>query len=118
MTTVEKLATAALQRDSLRLRSLVQDLLVGDRALHTLPRPVTDDPRVLAIAAALLELLASRTDQPPPAWTAEIGALPEPFFLLDAALRMPRLRELCETESPEPLRRRRLYAPPDFLTFA
>jgi hypothetical protein len=118
MTSVEALATAALQRDSLRLRSLAQDLLTSEQTLEALPRPATDDPRLLVIAAAILELLASRVGQRAPAWTAEIGSLPEPLFLLEAAQRMPRLRELCEKESPEPLRKRHLYAPPDFLTFA
>jgi hypothetical protein len=31
---------------------------------------------------------------------------------------MPRLRRLCESEGPEPLRRRGLFAPPEFLTHA
>jgi hypothetical protein len=30
---------------------------------------------------------------------------------------MKRLRTLCETQSPEPLRRQNLYTPPDFLKF-
>jgi hypothetical protein len=43
--------------------------------------------------------------------------LPEPIFLLEAAARMKRLRALCETQSPEPLRKRGFYAPPNFLEF-
>jgi hypothetical protein len=35
-----------------------------------------------------------------------------------AAETLPRLRRLCEEEGPEPLRRRGLLAPPDFLTAA
>jgi hypothetical protein len=31
---------------------------------------------------------------------------------------MKRLRTLCETQAPEPMRKRRLYAPPIFLEFA
>lgn len=31
---------------------------------------------------------------------------------------MPRLRRSCEAEGPEPLRVRRIYAPPEFLTAA
>jgi hypothetical protein len=42
----------------------------------------------------------------------------EAVFLVRAAESMPRLRRLCEEQSPEPLRRRRLLAPPDFLTAA
>ena len=42
-----------------------------------------------------------------------------PAYKFDAAAEtMPRLRRACETEGPEPLRRRRLLAPPEFLTSA
>jgi hypothetical protein len=37
---------------------------------------------------------------------------------LKSAQTMRRLRETCIAESPLPLRRRGLYAPADFLTFA
>jgi hypothetical protein len=117
MVRVEPLVEAALQRDNLRLRSLAQDLLRSDIRLAQVPRPRTDDQRVLAIAAALLELLAERSGQPAPAWTSNVGAIPEPMFLLEAATRMKRLRTLCETSSPMPLKKRQLYAPPDFLKF-
>ena len=118
MVTLEMLAETALQRDSLHLRSLVQDFVRDHPRLTTIPRPWIDNQQILGTAAALLELLAQRTGQPAPAWTQDIGALPEPVFLLEAATRMKRLRALCEAEAPEPLRKRGLYAPPDFLTFA
>jgi hypothetical protein len=72
----------------------------------------------MAIAAGIAELLAERNAQEPPPWTRPIPAAAEPVFLVKAAQRMPRLRRLCEEEGPEPLRRRRLLAPPDFLTAA
>jgi len=118
MVTLEALAEAALQRDSLHLRSLVQDFVREHPQLTTIPRPRIDNQQILGTAAALLELLAQRTGQPAPPWTREIGAVPEPVYLLEAATRMKRLRALCEAEAPEPLRKRGLYAPPDFLTFA
>ena len=117
MVTLEALAEAALRRDSLQLRSLAQDLLREYPQLATLPRPPIDDQQILGTAAALLELLAQRSGQPAPAWTREVGPVLEPVFLLEAATRMKRLRALCESEAPEPLRKRGLYAPPDFLTF-
>ena len=86
--------------------------------LSDVPRPTSHDSRLMVTAAALVELLALRRQQEPPGWTKTIGALSEPFFLLEAALTMKRLRQLCETQSPEPLQRRRLYAPPNFLEFA
>ena len=118
MVKIEALAEAALQHQSLRLRSLAQELLQTDLPLTSISRPQTEDPRLLALAAGLLELLALHTNQAAPTWTDEIGGSPEPFFLLQAALRMKRLRDLCERESPEPLRKRNLYAQPDFLSFA
>lgn len=117
MVTIEPLVEAALERDNLRLRSLVQDLLHSNIRLAQIPRPETDDQRALVIAAALLELFAERTGQPAPDWTSSVGATPEPMFLVEAAARMKRLRTLCETAAPIPLRKRRLYAPPDFLAF-
>jgi hypothetical protein len=118
MATLEALAEAALRRESLRLRSLTQDFIRDHPQLASIPRPAIDDPQILGTAAALLELLAQHTGQTAPAWTREIGAVPEPMFLLEAATRMKHLRALCETEAPEPLRKRGLFAPPDFLTFA
>ena len=118
MELIEQLAEAALQRDSLRLRSLVQDITRAGINWSSMPRPRTNDVRLLAIAASLAELLAMRQHQAPPMWTKEIGALKEPFFLLQSAEKMKRLRVLCETQSPEPMRKRHLYAPPNFLEFA
>jgi hypothetical protein len=118
MELIEQLAQTALNRDHLTLRSLVQDLTRSKTDFGKLPRPATTDSRLLVIGAALTELLAQRNHQTPPAWTKEIGALKEPFFLLESALTMKRLRTLCETQSPEPMRKRLLYAPPHFLEFA
>ncbi len=118
MELIEQLAEAALQRDSLRLRSLVQDIARANVNWSLILRPKTNDLRLLALSASLAELLASRQKQEPPAWTKEIEALQEPFYLLQSAEKMKRLRLLCETQSPEPMRKRLLYAPPNFLEFA
>jgi hypothetical protein len=118
MDPIEQLAEAALQRDSLRLRNLVQDMTRAKMDWSALPRPQSKDARLLAIAASLAELLATRQNQMPPSWTKEIGALHEPFYLLRSAETMKRLRVLCETQAPEPMRKRHLYAPPNFLEFA
>ena len=118
MEPIEQLAQAALERDHLKLRSLVQDFVRAKTDFGKLPHPSTTDARLLVVSAALTELLAQRNNQSPPAWTKEIGALKEPFFLLESAATMKRLRTLCETQSPEPMRKRLLYAPPHFLAFA
>lgn len=118
MVQIEQIAKAALQREGLQLRSLVQDFLRSKSTLADVPPPPTDNEAVLAMSAALLELLALRTGQEPPNWTADVGAVKEPFYLLESAAYMKRLRQLCRQESPEPLRKRRFYAPPDYLAFA
>jgi hypothetical protein len=118
MVSIEEVAEAALRRDNLTLRWLVQDFLRDHPHLPNVPRPLTENQEILGVAAGILELIAQRTQQLAPIWTRDVGAMPKPFLLLESALRMKRLRALCETESPEPLRRRGLYAPPDFLTFA
>jgi hypothetical protein len=118
MARIEQLAEAALNGESLLLRSLTQDLLREHPNLSEYPTPQTDDSRILAAAASLIELFASRLRQKPPPWTKDVGALPEPIHLLEAAATMKRLRVLCETQAPEPLRKRGFYAPPNFLEFA
>jgi hypothetical protein len=68
--------------------------------------------------ASLPELFVLHLGQTLPRWTKDVGALSEPIYLLKAAASMKRLRELCETEALEPLRKRGFYAPPNFLEFA
>jgi len=112
---VEQLANAALARDPLKVRSLAQDL-VRSSPLSSLERPANSSPEALIVAAALVELLAFRNHVPSPSWTDNVGGLETPFYLLNSADGMPRLRAWCEAESPEPLRRRKLFAPPDYLS--
>jgi hypothetical protein len=118
MTTIDDLADAALSGDALRLRSLAEDWLREVRDFQIVPAPLSNDPTRLAISAALVEMFAERAHQTAPNWTRTVMAAPEPLFLLREAKTMKRLHELCEEQSPLPLRRRRIYAPPDFLTFA
>ena len=117
MVTLEMLARTALRRDSLLLRGLAQSFLEQQPRLTDVPRPTVDDSWILGTSAALLELLAERRGEPAPAWTRDVGPVPQPVLLVEAATRMKRLRLLCETEAPAPLRKRGLYAPPDFLVF-
>jgi hypothetical protein len=113
----QAIAQAALNRDSLRLRELVLELLRSQPDLSLIAPLENASEQERAVLAGILELLAFRRGMVAPGWT--VGAINlEPFFLLAAAEVMPRLRELCESESPEPLRKRHLYAPPNFLEFA
>lgn len=117
MELIEALAQAAWQRDSVTVRHLAQAFIRSQPDFAQLPRPTTQEQDMLIMAAALVELLASRVGQAPPAWTATIGAASEAFYLVAAAESMPRLRQHCMAEAPPPLRQRRLYAPADFLVF-
>lgn len=118
MVRIEQLAEAAINQDALSLRSLTQDLLRERPQLKDFPRPKAVDFPTLAASASLIELFAERLNQEPPAWTREIGALPEPINLVKAAATMKRLRTLCERQAPESLRKRGFYAPPNFLESA
>jgi hypothetical protein len=111
------------------LSELVRAVLSGD-ALHArlwvlaargvvwscVPRPAGLGLDELAVAAALIELLAERDGQAAPGWTASVGAASRPMCLVRNA--GPRMRKRLETESPEPLRRRNLFAPSDYLRAA
>jgi hypothetical protein len=115
MTPLEQIATQILANNPLEVRSLTQDYLRRGALLCVEPAPTSDDPRICAVAAALAELLAARTAQPAPPWANQIGRLPAPLYLVEAATRSPRMRARVEQESPEPLRKRNVFAPPGYL---
>ena len=118
MVLVDELAEVAISGDALLLRSVARDWLRDNRQFPMIPPPKTTDPKRRAVAAALVEMFAERANQSAPHWTRDVVSSPEPLFLLREALKMRRLHQLCEEESPLPLRRRRIYAPPNFLSFA
>lgn len=118
MVKFETIAEAILQGNALGARSLVQDWMSEPAATRDVGRPATTDPVALALAASLMELFAARLGQAIPIWTDSIPALEQPLFPMRASLRMRNLRELCERETPEPLRKRRIFVPPNYLAFA
>ena len=118
MVRIEQLAEAAINHEALLLRSLMQDFLRERPNLREYSRPTAVSFETLAAAASLVELLAERLNQEPPSWTNDVGALPQPIHLVKSAATMKHLRALCEQESPEPLRKRGFFAPPNFLKSA
>ena len=112
------LVGALLARDALSARQWAADAAREGVVWTDMPRPIGCNALELAVAAGVVELFASRSCQAPPSWTETVGCAPDPLYLVRAAETMPRLRLSCETEGPEPLRVRRIYAPPDFLTAA
>jgi hypothetical protein len=115
---IRELVRALLAFDALTARQWVADAVRTSVQWHRLMKPEGLDSTELALAAGLAEVLAARAGQLAPPWTADVPAASVAMYLVRAAHSMPRLRRLCEAEGPEPLRRRGLYAPPDFLTFA
>lgn len=115
---LEDLVRALVRNDALAARQWVADAIRARLDWQSVPRPADLDALGLAIAAGVAELLAARTGQEPPPWTKAVPAAPQPFLLVRAAGWMPRLRRICEVEGPEPLRKRALLAPPEFLTTA
>jgi hypothetical protein len=115
MTPLEQIATQILAKNPLEVRSLVQDYLRRGAPLGLEHAPTSGDPRVCAVAAAIAELFAARTSQQAPAWANQIGRLVTPVYLVEAAARSPKLRARIERESPEPLRRRNVFAPASYL---
>ncbi len=117
MPKIEELARSALEQNALELRALVLVFIEEHPMISDIQRPDSTDERILAAAASLIELLAIRANQIPPEWTAGIPPMKTPMYLLKAAERMKHLRDLCRSQSPEPLKKRGFYAPPDFLVF-
>jgi hypothetical protein len=115
---VHDLVTYVLKGDMLLARQWVADALRQQIQWSLLPNPTNLDETQLAVAASLVEMLAERSGQPAPAWTESVPSAPVSVFLVKEAARLPRLRKLCEEHGPEPLRRRSIFAPPDFLTAA
>ncbi|SRR6266498_412411 len=115
--TIEQLARTALKLEYLKLRALTQEFLRQNPQLSDVNRPDTKDSRVLATAASLLELFASRSGQTPPSWTKQIGPLRERTYLIDIKTAGKFTRQLCDSEAPPQLRQRNIFALPKFLEF-
>lgn len=118
MVQLEDIALSALTGDALAVRSLAGQWLEDTTDLAAVLRPETNDRTLITVAAALIELFAKRRGVAPPDWTREIGALDGPLFLVRSAETMPNLKRLCENESPEPMRRRHIFVPPNYLSAA
>jgi len=96
---LEDLVHAILGDRPLEARQWVADAVRAGIRFDQLPLPDLESKRERALAAGLAELLAIRGDQAPPAWTTEVGPSEE-----------------ARVNGPEPLRRRNVYASPNFLS--
>ena len=112
------LVRSLLAFDTLAARQWAADNVREGLLWTSVPAPIGLDPAGLAVAAGIAALLSERIGQVPPPWTQSVERLPVDVYLVKAALTMPRLRKLCEQEGPEPLRRRGILAPPEFMKVA
>ena len=112
------LARALVHGEHLRARQWALDAAADGFDWSVVPEPAGLPREETAVAAGVVELMAARAGVPPPAWTATVGPLDEPLLLVPSARTMRRTLELCEREGPEGLRRRRVMALPNVLTFA
>lgn len=96
------LVRAVLRYDTLTARQWLADAERAGFRWADVPVPQGLDPTASALVAGITELMASRSGQASPAWTSQVPAAPERVFLVRAAATMPRLRDVCEREGPEP----------------
>jgi hypothetical protein len=115
---LREIVLALLHYDALTARQWVADFMRSNQRWADVGRPEGMTGEQLALAAGVAELLAERAGESAPSWTGSVAASPRRIFLVRAAETMPRLRKSCEEDGPEPLRRRQLFAPPNFLRVA
>jgi hypothetical protein len=115
---IRELVRSLLAGDLLAARQCVADAQRTRFQWGHLERPLDMSDVELSIAAAVVELLASRAGATPPPWTQAVGPVSE-LLVLDPGLeQMPRSFAHARAAGPEPLRRRNLVALPDFLDVA
>ena len=116
MTPLDDVVQAAKRGDDLIVRQWVADCQRERVQWSVFKQPSNIQGDDLAVAAALVELMATNAIQSPPAWTGNVAAASEDVYLVPSARKMQRTREMCRTQGPEPMRRRRILALPGYLT--
>lgn len=113
-----ELVLAALRGDDLAVRQLVKDAARGAFSWATAPAPDFPGERARAVYASLVELLAMRAGETPPAWTSSVGKAPAPIFLVRAARLSKAMRRESLASTPEALKKRNVFALRDYLDVA
>ena len=109
------LVRALLAGDLLSARQWVADARRAHLQWERVRRPAGPNEREMVVAAGLAELLAARSGSAPPPWTVAIGGAAEALFLDPGIEQMPRTLAWAKSHAPEALRKRNLFASPDFL---
>jgi hypothetical protein len=110
-----ELVRAIMSGNLLEARQWVADARRAGLRWQECERPSGLDDRAMTIAAGLTELLATRSGEQPPMWTIAVGTNAEPVFLDPGIEKMPRTLAFTKANAPEPLRKRNLFAMPNFL---
>jgi len=115
MAALENIARAALNREDLRARELVQEFEQAGGDIGAASEPLTDDRRVRTMAAAIAALFAHRSGRKPPQWVATVGQFPEGFYTSVFATPGSRTRANLERETPDVLKPFGVFASPNYL---
>lgn len=115
---LRELVEAILRGDLLAARQWVADARRERIQWESVPCPRDFSDLEMTIAAGLVELFAHRSGVNPPSWTDGVGPEPEPILLDPGLEQMPRSYALARSSAPDPLRKRNLFALPDFLDVA
>jgi hypothetical protein len=115
---IRDMVHALLAGDLLTARQWVADAQRTRVSWQDLEQPVDLNEMEMSVAAAVVELLASRAGQIAPPWTPAVGAVRE-LLVLDPGLeQMPRSFARAKAAGPESLLKRNIIALPDFLAVA
>jgi len=116
MMKLEDLVQAILDNRPLDARQWVADAQREGVRFDQLPPPELQSPEARALAAGIVELLAARGEQIPPAWSTQVPALADEYFVSPQLRHMKRSAADARLNGPEPLRRRNIVAPVSFLS--
>lgn len=111
-----EVARAAMNGEHLVVRQWAADCLRERLTWAALKRPTDLAGDELAIAAGLVEIVAQLAGQSAPPWVAPVPCASRPIYFVPSEMR--RSRETSEREGPEPLRRRQIFAMPNYLQLA
>jgi hypothetical protein len=103
----------AVLTDDLAARQLVKDAKRADYEWSSAPAPDFSDLSARAVYAGVVELLAERAGELPPAWAKLVGASPKQVFLMGA--KYPAQRREFLVTAPDALKKRNVYASPEYL---
>jgi hypothetical protein len=106
---------ALLHDDDLMARQLVKDATRAGFSWSQAPAPDFAGCRTRAIYASVVELLATRAGQVPPAWTERVGPAPAPVFLVKSAKTSKAMHKASLESTPECLKKRNIFALRDYL---